>query len=195
MHFMLKCFQLWNRVILIELLSLNYYILGTLYSTSAGGTGPVFMSSVSCSGSETRLLDCSYTIFLSANHSNDVSVSCSPGKLGKIFSIHINHWKCFLVPVSCTDGDIQLVGGETEREGRVEVCLDQRWGTVNGDGWSSVDAQVVCRQLGYLTAGKHCLGVPFIHCNLEICCSSLSHTFSLKVAVQPFTNQTVTIKT
>ena len=62
------------------------------------------------------------------------------------------------MPVSCTDGDIQLVGGETEREGRVEVCLDQRWGTANGDGWSPADAQVVCRQLGYQTASKK----PFI---------------------------------
>ena len=59
------------------------------------------------------------------------------------------------MPVPCADGDIQLVDGESEREGRVEVCLGQRWGTVNEDGWSSVDAQVVCRQLGYSTAGKN----------------------------------------
>ena len=39
----------------------------------------------------------------------------------------------------------------------MEVCLDQRWGTVNGDGWSSADTQVVCRQLGYLTASMSCL--------------------------------------
>ena len=36
----------------------------------------------------------------------------------------------------------------------MEVCLDQRWGTVNGDGWSTADTQVVCRQLGYLTASN-----------------------------------------
>ena len=67
------------------------------------------------------------------------------------------------MPASCVDGDIRLVGGETEREGQMEVCLDQRWGTVNGDGWSSVDAQVVCRQLGYLTPGNDIL-LCFIHC-------------------------------
>ena len=40
------------------------------------------------------------------------------------------------------------------REGRLEVCFNQRWGTVNGDGWSSVDTQVSCRQLGYETNGE-----------------------------------------
>ena len=47
-----------------------------------------------------------------------------------------------------------MVGGDSEREGRLEVCFSQRWGTVNGDGWSSVDTQVACRQLGYETSGE-----------------------------------------
>ena len=50
---------------------------------------------------------------------------------------------------------MRLVDGESEYEGIVEVCLSQRWGTVNGDGWSSVDTQVVCRQLGYRTEGYY----------------------------------------
>lgn len=56
---------------------------------------------------------------------------------------------------SCEDGDVRLVGGNTEYEGLLEVCFSQRWGTVNGDGWSAADSEVVCRQLGYSYKGTY----------------------------------------
>ena len=46
------------------------------------------------------------------------------------------------------------MGGKTEYEGLLEVCFSQRWGTVNGDGWSASDTQVACRQLGVDTFGE-----------------------------------------
>ena len=61
---------------------------------------------------------------------------------------------CIMCTVSCDDGDLRLVGGETEYEGLLEVCFSQRWGTVNGDGWSVIDTQVACRQLGFDAVGK-----------------------------------------
>ena len=60
----------------------------------------------------------------------------------------------FLPKAGCRHGDVRLVDGNSPNEGRVEICIDNQWGTVTSHGWSSNDAKVVCRQLGYPTDGK-----------------------------------------
>ena len=57
--------------------------------------------------------------------------------------------------VPCTNGDIRLRGGSNRYEGRVEICNNNAWGTVCDDSWSSSDAKVVCRQLGFSTIGTN----------------------------------------
>ena len=54
---------------------------------------------------------------------------------------------------SCNDGDLKLVGGTSETEGRLEVCLNKRWGTINGHGWTHIETEAACNQLGYSTSG------------------------------------------
>ena len=64
----------------------------------------------------------------------------------------------------CADGDVRLVGGDTEYEGRVEVCINRAWGTICSRGyngwwwyhyysWGSPDSNVVCRQLEHMELG------------------------------------------
>ena len=54
----------------------------------------------------------------------------------------------------CTDGDIRLVDGDVDYEGRVEYCRYGVWGTVCGNGWTAADASVACVELGYPREGE-----------------------------------------
>ena len=48
---------------------------------------------------------------------------------------------------NCTLGDVRLVNGSSELEGRVEVCFGSLWGTICHNSWDNRDAGVICKQL------------------------------------------------
>ena len=56
---------------------------------------------------------------------------------------------------NCTDGEVRLVGGSTEYEGTVQICLNRAWGTVcDRYGFGYEEAQTVCNALGHTTPGN-----------------------------------------
>ena len=41
-----------------------------------------------------------------------------------------------------------------EGEGRVEICINETWGTICDDFWETNDASVACQALGYSRFSK-----------------------------------------
>ena len=71
-------------------------------------------------------------------------------------------------PDLCNEGDVRLLAANGTlgvKKGRVEVCFNETWGTVADDGWSTNDAGVVCRQLGFTRSSKF---ISTRHLNIHI---------------------------
>ena len=80
-------------------------------------------------------------------------------------------------PAQCSNGDLWLVDGLSDNEGRLEFCYNYQWGTVCDDGWTQSSTNVACRQLGIqeMTNGSYMfritdksIGGCFLYTGLKI---------------------------
>ncbi|XP_047467703.1 lysyl oxidase homolog 3B isoform X2 [Mugil cephalus] len=95
------------------------------------GMGPIYMNEVKCLGVEKSIWNCPFKNITSEDcqHMEDAAVRCN-------------------VPYMGLENLIRIVGGRSSYEGRVEVQVGSKWGTVCSTGWTTKEAMVVCRQLG-----------------------------------------------
>ena len=141
-------------------------------ATFGQGAGRIWLDNVQCTGRERVLLSC--TVSSSGNnsctHARDAGVRCPTG-IGIVFIVVLE----FSTFVGCTEGEIRLLEGGNLREGRVEICKNNGWGTVCHSGWTNVDARVVCRQLGYSVAGIRTQGELTVCYDLMLCRSDIHY--------------------
>jgi len=117
----------------------------TLGSDAFGpGNGTIFLDNLGCRSTDESLAHCSSKGLGTHNcdHTEDAGLVCKDRR---------NNSLSF-----CKNGDLRLADGTNGRlyEGRVEVCIDNHWGTVCDEHWDSADALVVCNELGY--PGENC---------------------------------------
>uniref|UniRef100_A0A8W8MJW7 SRCR domain-containing protein n=1 Tax=Magallana gigas TaxID=29159 RepID=A0A8W8MJW7_MAGGI len=123
------CDDIWNTnnaQVVCRMLGYEKSAIATTSAYFGQGNGQIWMDDVNCIGNETMLTDCQF--------------------LG--FGIH----NCVHAEDAVTL-QVRLVNGSLDEEGRVEgrleVLLNNVWGTVCDDIWNTNNAQVVCRMLGY----------------------------------------------
>ena len=96
------------------------------------GSYDIVAGQFSCTGTESILTSCNYTAGENCGHHQDAGVICGE--------------KC-----DESAGDyLRLQDGETEYEGRIEVCLNGQWSSVCADDvLCGTAASIVCQDLGF----------------------------------------------
>ena len=90
------------------------------------------MDDVECTG---NLFNCTFIQHHNCEHYEDASVNCTVAE--------------------CNEGAVRLVGGMSETEGQVEICLFGFWNKVCESyfSWTYKRARLVCKKLGYPYSG------------------------------------------
>ena len=67
-----------------------------------------------------------------------------------LINYHYSTWTgCAIPGRNRTNEDIRLANSPQPGSGRVEILVDDQWGTVCDVSWGLADAEVACRDLGY----------------------------------------------
>ncbi|KAK3588525.1 hypothetical protein CHS0354_014235 [Potamilus streckersoni] len=141
-------------------------IKATTLSRFGNGNGDIMLDDTECNGTEESLADCQHppwkkhdchqwetagVICQVAKACDNDNYQCPDGGCVPLTKVCTGECHC----TNCEDEadcnvTIQLVGGATPNEGRVEVIINGIRGTVCDDGWNANAANVTCKSLGYV---------------------------------------------
>lgn len=140
----------YKKIIIIVI----YCFLGSIPKYSSGGYGlsslPIILTGLQCTGSEDSLLDCNRNLYelLTCYNYELAGVKCEG-----MYEKHLYTHAVFYTEL-CTNGDIRIVGGSSPSFGRIDMCVDQTWGTICDSSWTDeAAASVICRQQGFSPYG------------------------------------------
>jgi hypothetical protein len=145
-----------------EVVCREYYGEGSLSEAVTGlrfGSRTPIFDNVTCTGSESRLSQCSTSEF------EEFSSECTNS------SDRAAGVRCYQV---CYDGSVRLAGGDNRAEGRVEVCSNNTWRTVCDVGWDASDAGPTCNSAGFYWGGEVVIPNVFGAGTGEILASNIS---------------------
>ena len=129
-------------------------------------------ASVICQGTSSSYINCSNKgFFYSVAWPSSLAMAICEKAYTVFTFLHVAEYLLLLQPVytclpavvtvvqsNCSDGDMRLVGGSNEYMGRVEICINQVWGTICSGSrfnrWGVADGRVVCKQLGHQEFGR-----------------------------------------
>ncbi|CAI9723082.1 deleted in malignant brain tumors 1 protein-like [Octopus vulgaris] len=118
------CGKSWTRNDAIVACRSMGYMSGYIYDYKHHLREHGFLSDTNCNGNEQNLRGCPHGIW----------------------GFHrCNKW----AGAECSKYKVQLRGGNSPKEGRVEIFQNGMWGTVCDRNWNDEAASVICRSLGY----------------------------------------------
>lgn len=120
------------------------------------GDGPVVLAYVYCNGNEANMTECNSYKFPTYYNSEVAGVKCYNTSGGSAVGLFLVLPILFLEIATdvCSLGDVRLYGGPSNSSGIIEVCLNNRWGTICSTYLNNRLANIICGQLGFAKRSK-----------------------------------------
>ena len=106
---------------------------------------------ISCAGGESSIGECRIHTSSTCSYNREGWVKC---QLGKRINFCVSKLILSATTADCTNGTVRLVGGTTNREGRVDFCIQGHWASICYNEDLEL-AGTFCKMLGFPIEGNN----------------------------------------